>query len=456
MKKDFLLKDALAKELYRSIADCPIYDYHCHLSPKEIYDDDAFDNIGQMWLGGDHYKWRLMRGAGIDEKYITGNASWKEKFTAYASILPHAVGNPLSVWSAAELKFCFGIDTPLSAETADEIWNKANEYIKSEHMSPRKLIEKFNVKFIGTTDDVCDSLEYHELIAKDSGFKVRVTPSFRTDNLMVITRDGYGEYVKKLEAVSGIEIKSYSDLLTATEKRIEFFKSHGCKFTDVGIADFPNRIATAKEADKIFRLALSDEKVSKDAYLGFLGRIFADLGCLYRKHGLVMQLHIGAYRNPNSRLFSKLGADCGCDCIGRAVDGEDVIRILDEIDSCGGLPETILYTLNPSMNDQLASIAGSFRNVKLGAAWWFNDHKSGIVKVLDSLSSIGYLGAFYGMLTDSRSFLSYPRHDYFRRILCSYVSELYESGEIFDDNALYSLVENIAYKNIEKLIGEEK
>ena len=456
MRDDFFLKGELAKRLYQNIAGCPIYDYHCHLSPKEIYADVEFDKIGQMWLGGDHYKWRLMRGAGIDEKYITGDAEWKEKFTAYASVLPHAVGNPLSVWSQAELKFCFGIDTPLSRDTADEIWEAANEYIKDNHLSPRKLIKKFNVKFIGTTDDVCDSLEYHELISKDESFDVAVTPSFRTDNLMMITRNGYREYIQKLSDVSGTDIRSYADLLKATEKRIEFFKAHGCKFTDVGIADFPDRISDPDEADRIFRHAITDKKIEKNDYLGFLGRMFTDLGRLYKKHGLVMQLHIGAYRNPNTLLFERLGADCGCDCIGNAVSGDDLIRILNAIDIDGGLPETILYTLNPSVNDQLASIAGSFRNVKFGAAWWFNDHRTGIVKVLESVSSIGYLGAFYGMLTDSRSFLSYPRHDYFRRILCSYVSELYENGEVFDEKYLYSLTENISYKNIEKLIGGEK
>ena len=456
MNDTYLLNGPLAQRLYEGAHSFPIYDYHCHLNPKEILEDKEFDNIGEIWLGGDHYKWRLMRGAGIEEERITGNASWKEKFLAYASALPGAVGNPLSVWSHAELKTCFGIDRPLSPDTAEEIWEEANAYIKKTHMSPRKLIRQFNVRFIGTTDDPCDSLEYHRLLAADETFPVCVSPSFRTDNLLNACRPGYADYLARLSQVSGIAITSLSTLLEAVEARIVFFKERGCIFTDVGIADFPDRIADAGEADATLRQALAGEPVTRDAYLGFLGYLFVALGKLYRKHGLVMQLHLGAVRNPNSTLFSALGADCGCDCIGQAVSGSDLIRILDAIDREGGLPDTVLYTLNPSLNDQLASIAGSFRHVRLGAAWWFNDHKYGIVQVLNSLSSIGYLGVFWGMLTDSRSFLSYPRHDYFRRILCSYVASLSESGEVPDETALPALIESICYKNIEKRIGENK
>ena len=454
MRDNYLLKGSLAEALYAGAKDLPIYDYHCHLDPKEIWEDREFDNIGQIWLGGDHYKWRMMRGAGVPEECITGIASFKEKFLAYASVLPGAVGNPLSVWSHAELKSCFGIDRPLNRESAEEIWEEANRTIRKTHLSPRKLIEQFKVRFIGTTDDPCDSLEYHRLLAADKTFSVRVTPSFRTDNLLNLRRGDYALYIGRLAAASGMTVTCLGELLTAVEKRILAFQELGCVFTDVGIADFPDRIADEAAADRAFRSALAGEAVSREDYLGFLGLMFRELGKLYRKHGLVMQLHLGAYRNPNSTLFTSLGADCGCDCIGRAVDGGDLIRILDAIDREGGLPETILYTLNPSMNDQLASIAGSFRNVKLGAAWWFNDHRYGIVQVLESLSSIGYLGAFYGMLTDSRSFLSYPRHDYFRRILCSYVAGLYESGEVADEAALPELIEAICYKNIEKRIGE--
>ncbi|MBQ9782919.1 MAG: glucuronate isomerase [Clostridia bacterium] len=456
MKDTYYLNSPLAQRLYGIARELPICDYHCHLNPKEIWEDKEFDNIGEIWLGGDHYKWRLMRGAGIEEERITGDASWKEKFFAYASALPGAVGNPLAVWSHAELKTCFGIDRPLNPDTAEEIWQEANAYIKETHMSPRKLIRQFNVRFIGTTDDPCDSLEYHRLLAADKTFPVRVSPSFRTDSLLNICRPGYTDYLARLGQVSGVAVTSLSTLLEAVEARILFFKENGCIFTDVGIADFPDRISNADEADATLRRVLAGETVARDAYLGFLGYMFVALGKLYRKHNLVMQWHLGAVRNPNSTLFASLGADCGCDCVGRAVDGDDLIRILDVIDRDGGLPDTVLYTLNPSMNDQLVSIAGSFRRVRMGAAWWFNDHKYGILQVLNSLSSIGYLGGFWGMLTDSRSFLSYPRHDYFRRILCSYVASLCESGEVIDEAALPSLIEAICYKNIERRIGENK
>ena len=320
-------------------------------------------------------------------------------------------------------------------------------------MSPRKLIEKFNVCFIGTTDDPCDSLEYHRLLAEDPTFDVEVTPSFRTDNLVNIQRDGYLDYLNRLAACSGVAIDSFDSYLQAIEARILFFKAHGCAFSDIGISDFPNRIADKEECETIFARVRAGERVSREEYLGFLGRMFVELAVLYRKHRMVMQLHLASYRNPNSELFRTLGVDCGCDCIGQCISGGDLIRVLDAINESGGLPETIVYSLNPAMNDELASIAGSFRNVKLGAAWWFNDHKVGIVKVLESLSSIGYLGAFYGMLTDSRSFLSYPRHDFFRRILCSFVADLCENGEVPDESATDELIENICYKNIEKRIG---
>ncbi|MBQ9783869.1 MAG: glucuronate isomerase [Clostridia bacterium] len=456
MRDNYLLRSPLAVSLYERAKDLPIYDYHCHLNPKEIWEDRPFDNIGEIWLGGDHYKWRMMRGAGIPEEQITGSASYHDKFVAYASALPGAVGNPLALWSQVELETCFGIDLTLNAQNAEEIWTRANAYIQKTQMSPRKLIKQFGVAFIGTTDDPCDSLEYHRLLAEDKSFDVAVTPSFRTDNLLCATRAGYTDYIAKLSAASGVAITSLSTLLEAVEKRITFFKAHGCVFTDVGITDFPNRIADSEEADQTFRRVLAGGAVDHDAYMGFLGRMFLELGKLYRKHRLVMQLHLAAYRNPNSGLFATLGADCGCDCIGRAVDGADLIRVLDAIDREGGLPETILYCLNPAMNDQLASIAGSFRGVKLGAAWWFNDHRFGIVQVLNSLCSIGYLGAFYGMLTDSRSFLSYPRHDFFRRLLCSFVADLYENGEVPDAAALPEVVENICYTNIMNRIGECK
>lgn len=452
MRNDYLLNGALACRLYEHAKALPIYDYHCHLNPKEIWEDREFDNIGEVWLGGDHYKWRLMRGADINEEKITGQASYREKFSAYASALSGAVGNPLAVWSHAELSTCFGIDTPLTAKTADTIFDEANETIKRKALSPRKLIRQFDVRFIGTTDDPCDDLQYHRLLSADPTFPVRVSPSFRTDNLLNATRKDYPAYLEKLSQVSDTIIDSFDSFLIAIEKRLAFFKANGCVFTDVGISDFPDRIADTQEAMSTFAKLRQGESVDRTDYLGFLGRMFLELGKLYKKYGLVMQLHLSASRNPNTRLFEALGADCGCDCIGPAVCGKDLCRLLDQIDRESGLPETILYCLNPSMNDELASIAGSFRSVRLGAAWWFNDHRDGIIKVLDSLSAIGYLGGFYGMLTDSRSFLSYPRHDYFRRIFCSYVAELWQRGEVQDEQCLFDLMDAVCCDNIRRVI----
>lgn len=453
MKDAYLLESPLAQELYAAARTYPIYDYHCHLNPKEIWEDREFDNIGEIWLGGDHYKWRLMRNAGIEEERITGSASYHDKFLAYASVLPLAVGNPLSVWSHMELEQCFGISRPLNPQTAEGIWEEANAVIRACRLSPRKLMTQFGVRYVGTTDDPCDDLAYHRLLASDPSFSIRVAPSFRTDNLLTATRPGYADYLAKLGNAAGVCVDSLASLLTAVEKRILFFREAGCLFTDVGISVFPNRIATVSEADQTLRLALAGKPLTEDAYHGFLGRMFLELGKLYRKYDLVMQWHLGAVRNPNRAMFAALGADCGCDCIGQTVSGDDLIRLLDAIESEGGLPDTVLYTLNPAMNDQLLSLAGSFRRVRVGAAWWFNDHRAGIVRMLDSLSSIGCLGGSWGMLTDSRSFLSYPRHDYFRRILCSYVAELWERGEVADKDALPGLIEAVCCQNIAERIG---
>lgn len=456
MREGYLLTSPRAKALYETARECPIYDYHCHLSPREIYEDKPFTNIGEMWLSGDHYKWRLMRGADIPEERITGTDDYHDRFIAYAEALNRAAGNPLAVWSHMELAACFNLPKTLTPKTAERFWNQANEVIRAERLSPRKLIEKFNVRFIGTTDDPCDTLEYHELLAADESFTTEVIPTFRTDNLLNLRREGYAEYLARLEQCAGIKIRSVADLLDATERRIRFFRDRGCVLSDVGIATFPDHVGSEEEANEALQATLRGEEITDTAFHGFLGYLFVALGKLYRKHRMIMQLHLGAYRNPNSTLFASLGADCGCDCIGEAVKGAHLIAVLDAIDRDGGLPETILYTLNPAMNDCLASIAGSFRGVRLGAAWWFNDHKDGIVKVLNSVSSIGVLGSFYGMLTDSRSFLSYTRHDYFRRILCSYLADLWETGELIAIDSMEELLKDICYRNIERKIGELK
>ena len=455
MKHTYLLKGNTAQKLYCAVKDLPIMDYHCHLSPKEIYEDLPIDNIGEVWLGGDHYKWRLMRTAGIDEAYITGDASWHDKFVHYAKAIEFAAGNPLYHWSHMELSMYFGIDDALCSASAEDIWNRANAYIKEHKLSARKLIEQSNVELICTTDDIVDSLEWHEKIRKEGKLKAAVLPSFRTDNLLLMRRAGYADYLQKLSDVSGIAILSLEDLKAAVESRLQHFVKMGCKFTDVGIPFFPDRIADRAEADASFAKVLRGEALTDGEYLGLVGHLYVFLGALYAKYDLVMQWHLSVIRNANSVYFDRLGGDCGVDCVGDPVPGADLVRLLDAINRTGKLPETILYTLTPANKEQLGSIAGSFPRVRCGAAWWFCDHKRGIEEEIKVISENGSLGAFLGMLTDSRSFLSYARHDYFRRILCSVIGEWVDADE-YDDAPAATLVARICYQNLKELVGGTK
>ncbi len=450
MNSTYLLQNKTAQELYNAVKDLPIIDYHCHLSPKEIFEDKPFDNIGEIWLAADHYKWRLMRTAGIDEKYITGDASWYEKFLHYAAAIEFAAGHPLYHWSHMELSNYFGIDMPLTAETADEIWHKANEHIKNTKMSPRKLIADSNVEIICTTDDVADSLEWHEKIRNDKTINAKVLPSFRNDNLLLMRRDGYLEYVKKLSDAAGVEIVDLATLKTAVEKRLDFFVEQGCKYTDVGIAYFPNKIASEDEANSTWCKVLAGDAVSDDEYIALIGYLYVFFAALYKERDLVMQWHLGVIRNANTRLFSRLGGDCGVDCVGDPISGTDLCRMLDAINENSGLPQTILYTLNEDGAAQMACIAAAFPGVRAGAAWWFCDHKRGIEDEINVISESSSLGAFLGMLTDSRSFLSYARHEYFRRILCNMIGDWIEKGE-YNAVSGKKLAEKICYYNVKEL-----
>lgn len=450
MKNNYMLQNATAQKLFDSVKDLPIIDYHCHLSPKEIFEDKPFENIGEIWLGGDHYKWRLMRTAGIDEKYITGDSTWYEKFVNFAKAIEFAAGHPLYHWSHMELSNYFGIDTPLTEETADEIWNKANEYIKKTGMSPRKLIADSNVEVICTTDDVADSLEWHEKIRGDKTIKAKVLPSFRNDNLLLMRRDGYLDYVAKLSEVAGVKIVDLATLKTAVEKRLDFFVEQGCKYTDVGIAYFPNKIATEQEAQTTWDKVLKGETICDCEYIALIGYLYVFFAKLYKERNLVMQWHLGVIRNVNTNLFTKLGADCGVDVVGDPISGIDLSMMLDAINKNSGLPETILYTLNEDGAAQMACIAAAFPRVRAGAAWWFCDHKRGIEDEINVISESACLGSFLGMLTDSRSFLSYARHEYFRRILCNMVGEWVEKGE-YNPASAEKLVAKISYENVREL-----
>lgn len=453
MNKNYMLKNDSARKIYGTVKELPIVDYHCHLSPQEIYEDKQFTNIGEIWLGGDHYKWRLMRTAGIDEDYITGNTSFKEKFIKYCSAVEFAAGNPLYHWSHMELSQFFGIDMSINSENAEKIWNEANAYIEKTKMSPRKLIEQSKVDVICTTDDITDDLMWHKKIAADKIFKTKVIPSFRTDNLLLARRNGYYDYISKLSEVSGITVNDLETLKKAVSQRLDYFCEAGCRCSDIGIPYFPNRIADDAEADATFKAILEGKEISDNEYMGFIGNMYLFINSLYKQKDLISQWHLAVIRNSNSVLAEKLGADCGVDCVGNTVDGNDLIMMLDAINKASGLPKTVIYSLNESNIAQIASIAGAFPNVKCGAAWWFCDHKRGIEDEIKVISENGCLGEFYGMLTDSRSFLSYARHDYFRRILCNLLGEWVENGE-FDGMSAEKLASKICYENIKKAIGD--
>lgn len=453
MKENYLLKNETAQEIYNSVKELPILDYHCHLSPKEIYEDKVFSNIGELWLGGDHYKWRLMRQAGVDEEYITGNKSWREKFKKYAEVVSTAGGNPLYAWSKMELSRYFGIETELNADTVDEIYDAASKYIEENSLSPRKLIEKSGVKYICTTDDPADSLEWHVKLKADKSFETVVVPAFRPDNLLNIQSPDFVEYIKKFGDRNGVLINSMKNLRMVIRMSIDDFCDMGCSFSDVGIEDFPTKVYSREEASDVFWRALKGEKISdaeKDIYIGYM---FNFLAGEYKKKNITMQLHLAAARNVNTKLFEERGRDVGGDCIADAVSGKSLINYLDTICMKDKLPRTIIYTLNPQMNAELSSICGSFREVVPGAAWWFCDHKRGIEEMLKNMAETSYIGSFVGMLTDSRSFLSYARHEYFRRILSSVLAEWVEEDD-FPIESAKELAYRICYKNVHDIVSE--
>lgn len=450
MKPTYLIHTAAGWRLYQQVRDCPIYDYHCHLSPKEIWEDVPFSNIGELWLAADHYKWRLMRAFGVDESYVTGGASWREKFQKYAETICLAAGNPLYYWTAMELDQYFGVTTPLSGETAEDIWQQCNRVIQDQRLSPRKLIVLSNVRYIATTDDPADSLEYHKQL-RDSGYDVQVVPSFRTDTLLQIRHAQYRDYIRRLEAASDVSITDLTSFKEAIAVRLAVFAALGCRFSDVGIPTFPSWIADDAEAARTFADALAGRTISEEAYQGFLGNLYGFLGGLYRQHGLVMQWHLAVWRNASSTLFEQAGADAGGDCMGEDIPQAQLIAMLDALERARCLPKTILYTLKPSLTAALCNVAGSFRGCVCGAAWWFCDHKRGIAEQLLTMAEQGHLATFPGMLTDSRSFLSYARHDYFRRIACDMVGQFVEDGE-FDEQAACTVVRRICCDNMQAMV----
>ena len=464
MDKDFLLNTETARILYHEAAEsCPIIDYHCHLSPREIYEDIRYENITQVWLGGDHYKWRLMRSAGIPEKYITGDAGDYEKFEKYAEVLGKAIGNPLYHWSHLELRRFFGYDGILNKQTAPEVWKIANAKLQSEGYTSRGLIRMSNVDTICTTDDPVDSLEWHEKMAADKTFEVTVLPAWRPDKAMNLEKETYLDYLSQLEKASGIKIASFADLKKALHLRLDFFASHGCSLSDHALNYVMYAPASEEETEKIFAARLNGILPSAQEEAIFKFAFMTAMAGEYVERNWVMQLHYGCRRDNNPVMFRKMGPDTGFDCVDNTAPSTQTAAFLGYLEEKGKLPKTILYSLNTNDNAAIDSILGCFQNetavgrIQHGSAWWFNDHFDGMSEQLKSLGNLGYLAGFVGMLTDSRSFLSYPRHEYFRRILCRIFGEWVEDGFYPEDlETLKEIVRNISYYNAKNYFDFKK
>jgi glucuronate isomerase len=461
MTKDFLLSTETAKKLYHEYAaKMPIIDYHCHINPKEIAEDRKFETITQVWLGGDHYKWRQMRSNGIDEKYITGDASDREKFRAWAATLEKAIGNPLYHWSHLELQRYFDIYEPLTTENCDKIFDICNKRLAEADSSVRNLIRRSNVDTICTTDDPVDTLEWHEKIKNDSSFDVKVLPAWRPDKAMNIEKPDFCAYIEKLSEVSGVKISCFDDLAKALINRMEYFNERGCRVSDHGLNYVTYKPATEEELDHILAKKLDGEEISKDEELKFKTGFMLFVGREYHRLGWVMQLHYGAKRDNNRLMFNKIGPDTGYDAINNYAPAAELADFLNALNATDELPKTIIYSLNPCDNAVIGTIIGCFQDgsavgkIQQGSAWWFNDHKTGMTEQMTSLANLGLLANFVGMLTDSRSFLSYTRHEYFRRILCDLLGKWVENGEYpADYRVLGDIVRNISYNNCRNYFG---
>ena len=470
---NFLLENDVAELLYHNYAKLmPIIDYHCHIPPAEIADDKRYENITQLWLYADHYKWRAMRSCGFPERVITGNATDYEKFEAYCATVPSLIGNPLYHWSHLELKRYFGYDGVISPETCREIWDLTCAKLAEPDMSARTLIKNSNVALLCTTDDPADSLEHHVRIAEDKTFETKVLPAFRPDNAMKIQKSTFKEYIEKLSAVAGVEIKDFVTLCEVLIARIDFFEAMGCRTADHGMEDYVlfDDTISAKQAvsiaDVTFKRAMQGERIPDDMAAAYRSALIRVLAHEYTKYGWIMQLHLGVTRNTNTVMFQKLGADSGYDTIG-SFSLSSLIALLDALNKESSLPKTILYSLNPNDNTALTTLMGCFQytsdeaeglnnmpKMQHGSAWWFNDNKTGMRAQLENLANESALAKFVGMLTDSRSFLSYTRHEYFRRILCNFIGELVEKGEYpLDVDALAQMVCDICYNNAKDYFG---
>ena len=461
MDRDFLLRTKTAQELYHNYAEqMPVLDYHCHINPKEIAENIKFDNITQVWLGGDHYKWRLMRSNGIEEYYITGGASDWEKFEKWAQTLERAIGNPLYHWSHLELQRFFGYTGTLNRETAPEVWELCNRKLQEDDMRVRSLIQKSGVTLLCTTDDPVDDLHWHQVIREDADFDVQVLPAWRPDKVMNIEKPEFDSYIKKLAEVSQISITSFAQLKEALQKRMDFFAASGCSVSDHGINYVMYAPASEEAIEAIFAKQMSGQPLSDLEIRQYKTACLLFFSAEYQKRRWVMQLHYGCKRDNNQKMYQQLGPDTGYDCISNYTPAAELTDFLDAAEAQSGLPKTILYSLNPGDDTLIDSVIGCFQNsdaigkIQHGSAWWFNDNKSGMEKQMTSLANLGMLANFVGMLTDSRSFLSYPRHEYFRRILCNLFGEWVENGEYPKDmRCLGTMVKDISYNNAVRYFG---
>jgi len=455
LDKDFLLESETARNLYHDVAaGLPIIDYHCHLDPRLIADDARFENLSQVWLAGDHYKWRAMRANGVEERFCTGRATDQEKFMKWAATVPDTLRNPLYHWTHLELQRYFDIHELLNPESAPEIYQKTGEMLQSEDFSVRKLIRKMNVEVICTTDDPVDSLEHHQKILND-GFETRVLPAWRPDKSMAVENPGtYNLYLDSLEEVSGTSISTFMDLLTALQNRHDYFHQMGCRISDHGLEGFYSKDFDYQEIERAFIKIRKGRNLNTQEVDRFKSAMLIELAVMDHEAGWAQQFHVGAIRNNNTRLFHDLGPDTGFDSIGDFKMARSMSKFLDHLDQQKQLAKTIVYNLNPADNALIATMINNFNDgetagkMQFGSAWWYMDQKFGMTDQINTLSSLGLLSRFVGMLTDSRSFLSYPRHEYFRRILCNLVGKDVENGEIPNEASMAeNLIKNVCYYN---------
>jgi len=473
MDKDFLLESKTAQDLYKAVEKEPIWDFHCHLIPKEIADNKKFPNLSEIWLGsngyGDHYKWRQMRTYGVPEEYITGNKDPYEKLMKWAETVQNLAGNPLYHWTHLELQRYFGIYEPLTVKTAPAIWEKANKMLQSDDLSVKGIFKKFNVYAVGTTDDPADTLEYHTAIASGKAaigkISTKVVPSYRPDKALNIDKDTFAAYIPKLAKAAGMDIKNSDDVIEALVKRLDFFVQNGCRASDHALVFPPFRMADDKVIDTAFKDALAGKPVSAEDAEAYRTKILLGLAQAYAKKNVVMQFHMNSIRDCNKPMFRKLGPDTGFDASHDNKMSEKLAAFLNLVEENGGLPKTVLYTLNPNDYYSIGTIMGCFQGayngkpvkgkIQLGCAWWFCDHKDGMEQHLRTLGDLGMLSSFVGMLTDSRSFLSYPRHEYFRRILCNLIGGWVENGEFPDDEEILTkMVKDISFGNAQAYFGK--